>query len=93
MEEKYPGLTEGSLSYPPIGSLSCTLPLEVMRDRHYKKQTTSKRKKQKQTNIKIRKINKQREPTKLNKQARHPHDRATFRKNRNERKECQQNQK
>ena len=89
----YPGPTEESLSCLPIGSLSCTLPWWRC-DRQYNKQQM---KQTKQNNIKISNKNKteikQREPTKLNKQARHPHDRAAVRKNKYERKECQQNQK
>ena len=54
--------------------------------------TNNKKKETRQNYSKGKRIN-QREPTNLNTKARHPHDKATFRKNRNERKECQQNQK
>ena len=48
----------------------------------------NKRKDQNETNFKVITKIKQKEPARLNKQARHPHDRATFSKNKNERKEC-----
>ena len=64
--------------------------LEVMRQAV--QQTNNKKKKQNKLTDKLESKTKQREPTKLNKQVRHPHDRATFRKNRNERKECPQKQ-
>ena len=78
-----PGLQKDNCRAPPSYP-----PLEMMRQAVQQ----NKRKKQHKTNIKIRNKIKHEEPTKLNKHARHPHDRATFRKNKNERKECQQNQ-
>ena len=58
------------------------------------KQNYRKNKRKEQAKHKYNRKNRQYSKLLINdKQPRHPHDRATFRKNKNERKDCQQNQK
>ena len=84
-KKKYPGPTEESLTCraPPSGRYRVPSPGG---------DAIGSTKNNKRNKTKLTKT-KQREPTKVNKQASHPHVRATFCKNKNERKDCQQNQK